>query len=119
MCATMPAVVLHLRIVVEPERRDELLAFLRDARDYYDQPGGIRMRLLQDADDENALTEVFEYDSFEAYTADEQRVASDPVMKAVLAKWRSLLKGNPTVETYIDLTETELAGDAPTNESQD
>jgi len=116
----MPAIVLHLRIRVEPEppqRREELLAFLRDARDYYEQggdgTGGVRMRLLQDAEDENAFIEVFEYDTIEAYQADEQRVANDPVMKAVLTKWRSLLKGPPKVETYIDLTESELDTSAP------
>lgn len=109
----MPSVVLHLRIKVAPEKREELLTFLRDARDYYQQPGGIRMRLLQDGDDDNALLEVFEYETVEDYQRDEQRVATDPMMRAVLAKWRSLLKGKPKVETYIDLTESELeAGDA-------
>ena len=104
----MPAVVLHLRVHVAPDKRDELLSFLRDARDYYEQPGGIHMRLLQDAEDENTLIEVFEYDSVEAYQDDEQRVASDPVMQAVLNKWRSYLKGKPKVEVCIDLTETDL-----------
>ncbi len=108
----MPAVVLHLHISVEPDKRDELLTFLRDARDYYEQggdgAGGVHMRLLQDADDENSFIEVFEYDSVEAYEADERRVAGDPVMQKVLAKWRSYLKDNPNVEVCIDLTETEL-----------
>jgi hypothetical protein len=66
------------------------------------------MRLLQDAEDENTLIEVFEYDSVEAYQDDEQRVASDPTMQAVLNKWRSYLKGKPSVEVCIDLTETDL-----------
>lgn len=108
----MPAVVLHLHIAVEPDKRDDLLTFLRDAKDYYEQgadgAGGIRMRLLQDAEDENAFIEVFEYDSIEAYEADERRVASDPVMQAVLTKWRTLIKGKPSVEVCIDLTESDL-----------
>ncbi|HVP73167.1 MAG TPA: antibiotic biosynthesis monooxygenase [Phycisphaerales bacterium] len=108
----MPAVVLHLRVHVSPEKREELLTFLRSARDYYEQPGGIRMRLLQDAEDENALIEVFEYDSVEAYQSDEQRVASDPMMKAVLNKWRTFIEGKPTVEVCLDLTDTDLLGDA-------
>jgi quinol monooxygenase YgiN len=104
----MPAVVLHLRIAVAPEKREELLTFLRDARDYYQQPGGIRMRLLQDGEDENAFIEVFEYDTIEDYQKDEQRVAADPAMRAVLAKWRSLLKDGPKVEVCFDVTEAEL-----------
>jgi quinol monooxygenase YgiN len=104
----MPAVVLHLHIQVEPERRDELLAFLRDARTYYEQPGGIRMRLFQKIDDDNAFIEVFEYDTLEDHQRDEDRVANDPQTKAVLAKWRSLIKGKPIIETYFDLTDSEL-----------
>lgn len=111
----MPAVVLHLHISVEPDKREELLSFLRDARDYYEQggdgAGGVHMRLLQDAEDENAFIEVFEYDTVEAYEADERRVAGDPVMQKVLAKWRSYLRGKPNVEVCIDLTDSDLLGE--------
>jgi hypothetical protein len=104
----MPAAILHLHIQVEPERRGELLEFLRDARAYYEQPGGIRMRLFQKIDDENAFVEVFEYDTIDDHRRDEDRVANDPQTKTVLTKWRSLLKGKPIVETYVDLTDSEL-----------
>jgi quinol monooxygenase YgiN len=106
----MPTVVLHLHIQVAPERREELLAFLREARSLYEQPGGIRMRLFQKMGEENAFIEVFEYDTLEDHLRDEERVANDPHTKTVLAKWRSLLKSKPVVETYFDVTGSELLG---------
>jgi quinol monooxygenase YgiN len=109
MCImSSPAVVLHLHIRVSQEKREELLMFLRDGRSFYEQPGGITMRLLEDNDDENAFIEVFEYDTLEDYQRDEQRVRSDPEMQAVLTVWRSLLCGPPRVCIYFDRSDEAL-----------
>ncbi len=94
------AIALHLRIRVKPEKREQLLAFLHEARVYYEQPGGIRMRVLQQLKDPNAFIEVFEYASREAYEADERRVREDPQMRAYLNRWRGLMDGPPVVEVY-------------------
>jgi quinol monooxygenase YgiN len=99
------AIVLHLHIRVLPENRGALLGFLQQARAFYEQPGGIRMKLLQDNEDLNSFVEVFEYETIEAYQADEQRVMHDPVMKAFLTTWRGLLAGPPSVQVYADASE--------------
>jgi quinol monooxygenase YgiN len=98
-------IAVHLRIRTTDDKREFLLEFLRQARPFYEQPGGIRMRLLQDAEDENIFIEVFEYATIEAYETDEQRVANDPKMKAFLTMWRSLLDGPPKVEVFYDNSE--------------
>jgi quinol monooxygenase YgiN len=97
-----PAVILHLHIRPLPhaDGRLELLAFLRLAKAYYESPGGIRMRLFERGDDPESLIEVFEYDTVEAYEADERRVNDEPQMQALLAAWRSLLDGPPRIEVY-------------------
>jgi hypothetical protein len=95
-----PAVILHLHIVPAAGRRDDLLAFLRRARPYYESPGGIRMRLLESQDGPDALIEVVEYDTVSDYEEDDERVKNDVQTKELLEEWRSLLAGPPRVEVY-------------------
>jgi quinol monooxygenase YgiN len=98
------AIALLLRIRVAPENRARVIEFLRQARPYYEAPGGIHMRLLEDNEDENALIELIEYETLQAYEADEKRVITDPQMKAYLQTWRSLLAEPPKVEIYMDVS---------------
>jgi quinol monooxygenase YgiN len=91
---------LHLRVRVAPGRRDEFLAFLREAIPYYESPGGIEIRLLQDKADDHRFIELVLYENEQAYDRDQQRVASDPIMNRYLNRWRSLLAEPPQVEVY-------------------
>ena len=97
---TSCAIALHLRIRAKPENRDALLTFLAEAKPYYEQPGGIAMRLLENRSDPCSFIEVFEYESIEAYEADDRRVREDPQQRAYIQRWRSLLDGPPVVEVY-------------------
>jgi hypothetical protein len=45
-----------------------------------------------------------EYDTAEAYTADQRRVENDPEMIAWLDEWRNLLAGPVEVRTFRDVT---------------
>lgn len=101
--STVPAptrIDLHLRIRVLPGRRDDFLAFLREATPYYEAPGGITIRLLEDLADDHHFIELVLYDNEEAYRRDQDRVAHDPEMKRYLEQWRALLAGPPVVEVY-------------------
>lgn len=100
MNSPAPAWEIHLRITVARGRRSDFFAFLREAVPFYEQPGGIRIRLLESADDDHRFIEVVEYATAHDYQNDQQRVEHDPQMKAFLERWRSLLAGPPTVETY-------------------
>lgn len=91
---------LHLRIRVATARRAAFDAFLREAIPFYEAPGGIRIRLLEDRADPTRLIEVVEYDSRESYERDQRRVESDPEMKRFLERWRALLEEPPIVEVY-------------------
>ena len=96
----MAAVELHLRIRVASGDRDAFLAFLRGAVPFYESPGGIRIRLLEDRDDPERFVEVVESATERAYLDDQKRVEEDPEMKAYLSRWRELLAEPPTVEVY-------------------
>ena len=91
---------LHLRLRVAPGRREEFLAFLREAIPYYESPGGIEIRLLQDKSDDHRFIELVLYRDEHAYERDQQRVASDPEMKRLLERWRSFLVDPPQIEVY-------------------
>jgi quinol monooxygenase YgiN len=91
---------LHLRLRVAPGRRDEFFAFLREAIPFYESPGGIEIRLLQDKSDPDRFIELVLYDDEAAYDRDQQRVANDPEMKRFLQRWRALLAEPAVVEVY-------------------
>jgi hypothetical protein len=93
----MGPVCLHLCVRVSRERRADFLAFLREATPYYEAPGGIRIRLLERADDPEELIEVVEYASRADYERDQHRVEHDPEMQSYLRRWRELLMEPPRV----------------------
>lgn len=93
-------VTLMLRFSVAPEHRETLRAFLAKALPYYEQPGGIRVRLLRGVDSPTEFLEMVEYRDREAYERDQLRVQNDPVMKALLAEWRQLHVAPVSVEVY-------------------
>lgn len=95
-----PAVTIHLRIRVEPQSRPALLRFLREAIPFYQQPGGIRVRLLRDDSDPDRMIELIEYADESAYRLDAERVERDPRMARLLERWRALLAEPPAVEVY-------------------
>lgn len=100
----MARIELHLRIRASAGRREDLIGFLRRAIPFYESPGGIRIRLLEDRSDPDRFIEVVEYAGEEAYRRDERRVASDPEMRRWLDEWRALLAEPPVVEVYRDAT---------------
>jgi len=86
---------LHLRFRVKPGRRDDYFAFLREGIPFYEAPGGIAVRLLQDRTDDHKFIELILYDNEAVYEADQVRVANDPAMKTFLIRWRELLVEPP------------------------
>jgi quinol monooxygenase YgiN len=95
-----PCVVLHLRLRCDPKDRDQLLSFMHEAVPFYEEPGGIRIRLLEDMTDPSRFIEIVEYETEEAYERDRPRVESDGRMQVYLRRWRSLLNGPVELETY-------------------
>lgn len=91
---------LHLRIRVQRGRREEFLAFLREATPYYEAPSGIEVRLLEDMADDHRFIELVLYKDEDTYRRDQERVESDPRMRALLERWRGMLEGPPVVEVY-------------------
>lgn len=96
--------IIELRARVLDGRWDDLVSFLRKAIPFYEAPGGIRVRLLRDAQDPDAFIEVIEYDTEASYAADQRRVDSDPAMIVLLDEWRGLLAGPVEVQTLREVT---------------
>ncbi len=92
--------VLVLESRVPPGCRRALEDFLREARGYYEAPGGIKVRLMWDCDDPDRFREVIEYRSLADAEADEQRSEQDPVMRDYLTRWHGLLAEPPRVRHW-------------------
>lgn len=101
--------IIQLRGRVAEGRWDDLVSFLRKAIPFYEEPGGIRVRLLRDVTDPDVLVEIIEYETEESYAADQLRVERDPAMIARLEEWRGLLAGPVEVQTLRDVTPSDLA----------
>lgn len=96
--------LIQLRGRVTEGRWDDLLSFLHKAIAFYEEPGGIRVRLLCDVADPDVFIEVIEYETEESYAADQRRVENDPAMIARLEEWRGLLAGPVEVQTLCEVT---------------
>jgi len=96
-------VTIQLRGRVSQGRWDDLMSFLTRAIPFYEGPGGIHVRLLRDVADPDAFIEVIEYETAEAYAADQHRVENDPAMIARLEEWRGLLAGPIEVQTLNEI----------------
>ena len=91
---------LHLRGRAAPGRRDDLVAFLAEAIPFYEQPGGIRVRVMWDIADHLRFVEVVEYADRATHDRDQERVQHDPQMGEYLRRWRALLDGPPEIAAY-------------------
>ncbi|MEK7867317.1 MAG: GNAT family N-acetyltransferase [Planctomycetota bacterium] len=86
-----PTITLVYRVA--PEKREGLLAFLRDAFPFYERHGGTRMALYESLLDPGLFLELVAYASKADYDADAERVERDPETRAKLAEWRTHLAG--------------------------
>jgi quinol monooxygenase YgiN len=91
---------LHLRIRVKRGMRSTFFTFLREAIPFYESPGQIQVRLLQDLANDHRFIELVLYGDRAAYERDQHRVENDPEMRRYLERWRALLDGPPVVEVY-------------------
>lgn len=91
---------LHLRGRVLPGRRSDLVTFLCEAIPFYENPGGIGVRVLWDMADPDQFIEVIEYIDHDTYERDQARVDHDAEMREYLRRWRALLTEPPHLSTY-------------------
>ena len=103
-------IYLHLRIEVPDESRTEFLDLLRSAIPVYEEPGGIRVRLLEHLEDSTKFIEVVEYDDFDTYSTDQKRVHSDSEAAQYISRWRQLLASPPDIACYRELTSISIGG---------
>lgn len=96
-------IVLHLAGRVPAGGRPALESFLAQAREFYERPGGIRVRLQWDRVEPTRFVEIMEYADEATYLADQERVARDPEMAAWLSRWHALLDGPIEVSVWDDV----------------
>lgn len=101
--ARAKAIELHLHIRVPLERREELIAFLKEAVPYYETLDGVLVRLVENREDPTDLIEIIQYRDVQVFDADQARVAGDARMQAYIACWRTIIAGPPVVRVYAEV----------------
>lgn len=92
---------IHLRGKVAEGKRANFDDFLAEAIPFYESPGGIRVRVLWNVAEPRHFIEVIEYDDQATHDRDQLRVEKDERMRELLQRWRDLLEGPPSVETFM------------------
>lgn len=90
-------VILHLEVGVAPEKRAKFLEFCRLAFPVYESVGGLRMELYEELSMPDRFDEVGYYRTLADYQRSEKALTEDPAQAALIAEWRALLTGPPTV----------------------
>ena len=104
-------ITLYLRARTTDRRALE--DFLADAAPVYEAPGGITVRLQWSQADPSEFLEVIEYADQAGFDADNQRVATDPAMIALLHRWHTLLEGSPSVSAFTEVPIARAPSRAP------
>lgn len=82
----------------------QLLALMKSATPFYQAFGGRRFRFLRNVDDPAQLLVEIEYETNAGLELNRQKVASDPMVRAFLQGWRTMLAGNAEVDVYEDVS---------------
>jgi hypothetical protein len=82
----------------------QVLTLVRSAGPFYRTLGGTGFRVLQNVDDPAQLLVEIEYTAHAALELNRQKVASDPMVRAFLQGWRTILAGSADVDVYEDVS---------------
>lgn len=95
--------VLQMKIRALGDPR-QVLALIQGAAPFYRSLGGTRVRCLQNVDDPAQFLIEIEYEAHAALELNRQKVSSDPMVRAFLQGWRTMLAGSADMDVYEDVT---------------
>jgi hypothetical protein len=82
----------------------QLLALMKSATPFYQAFGGRRFRFLRNVDDPAQLLVEIEYETHAGLELNRQKIAGDPMVRAFLQGWRTMLAGNAEIDVYEDVS---------------
>jgi hypothetical protein len=95
---------LHFKFRLPAADPAQLAALVKASAPFYQFFGGMRMRLLQNADDPAQYIQVIEYETPASIEVNRQRIASDPRFQGYLQAWRAMLPGGVEIDVFQDMT---------------
>ena len=97
--------VLHIKIRCPSSDMSKLLTtMMTNAALLYRGFGDVRIRLLQNADDQTRFIQVIEYEVEQTLELGRHQLASDPTTLNLVQALRSLFPGAAEVDIYEDVT---------------
>lgn len=91
--------ILHFRFTL-PDASAEMLAMMKSASPFFGMFGKAKMRLLRNADDPKRFIQEIDYETPETIETNRQKVASDPMVQAYLATWRTMFPGAIEIDVF-------------------
>lgn len=98
------AVILHLRFRLKPDARQAFFDYMQDAFPVFEAACDCKGVAYVDAQDADAIDEVFYYRTEADYRTAERLLSEDAAHAALITRWRALLDGAPSVEVQRRLT---------------
>jgi hypothetical protein len=91
----------RIRALGDPK---QFLALMKSATPFYQALGGRRFRFLRNVDEPALFLVEIEYEAHAGLELNRQKVASDPMVRAFLQGWRTMLAGSAEVDVYEDVS---------------
>jgi len=95
--------VLHVRFTLPGADPQQLHTMMQASAPFFQAFGGLRMKLLHNADDPGRFVQVIEYETPAALESSRQQIASDPHVLAYLQALRTMVPGAVDMEVYRDV----------------
>jgi hypothetical protein len=96
--------LLHFKFSVPAADPAQVVTMMKALAPFYEMFGGMRVRLLQNADDPTKFIQVLDYETPESMEANRQQIASDPRVQGYLQAWRAMVPGGIEMDVYCDVT---------------
>ena len=96
--------ILHLRFTLPAADPAQVAAMMKAMAPFYEMFGGMRVRLLQNADDPAKFVQVIDYEMSESLEANRQQMASDPRVQSYVQAWRAMVAGAVELDVYKDVS---------------
>ena len=102
---------LHVKFTLPGGDPQQLMGMMQAAAPFWQAFGGVRMRLLHNADDPARFVQVIEYETPAAFEQGRQQIAGDARVQTYLQAIRALVPGAMEVEVYREFGAEEAGGE--------
>ncbi len=91
--------IVHFRFTL-PDVSADMLGMMKSATPFFGMFGNAKVRLLRNVDDPKRFIQEITYETPETIETSRQKAASDPMVQAYLATWRTMFPGAIEIDVF-------------------